>query len=155
LNSIERQQEIINLLRFAPDYTSTAKELAEKLNVSSKTIRNDILQMNQQVKQPIILSKAGKGYELTSLAMNIETPVKEDVRFLLLSQMIEKQSVDIFDLADSLYVSESTLDRLVKELNIVITEQDKQLLIKRKNNQLFIKGEEVEKRKLFNIFLNQ
>jgi lichenan operon transcriptional antiterminator len=111
--------------------------------------------MNQQVKQPIILSKAGKGYELTSLAMNIETPVKEDVRFLLLSQMIEKQSVDIFDLADSLYVSESTLDRLVKELNIVITEQDKQLLIKRKNNQLFIKGEEVEKRKLFNIFLNQ
>lgn len=58
-------------------------------------------------------------------------------------------------MADSLYVSETTLDRLISELNAVIKNRDSELTIQRKNNYVFINGEEEEKRKLFNIFLSQ
>ncbi|MCD5000932.1 transcription antiterminator [Enterococcus saccharolyticus] len=155
MNPLERQQEIIQLLQHTTNHTLTANELAAHLMVSSKTIRNDISQLNKQGDEPIIQSKAGQGFMLIRPSEVSVLPIKEDVRFRLVYHMIEKQAINFFELADLLFVSESTLDRLVRELNAVIEKQDKKLLITRQQNQLFIPGDEEQKRKLFNIFLNR
>ena len=75
--------------------------------------------------------------------------------FELLARLLDQKECDFYQLADEFFISESTLDRIVKELNTKIAKNDPQLLIKRRQNQLFIEGDEAAKRRIFTLFLNQ
>lgn len=55
----ERQRSLLEKLNDSQK-TVTAKALSEMLGVSSKTVRNDIVQINQSFSSTIIASKAGK-----------------------------------------------------------------------------------------------
>lgn len=154
----QRQEQIIEKLSFSK-LPLTAQQLSKELGVSTKTIRNDVQQLNAQSDQAIILSKAGSGFY-----MNIEKPSLENygmekdrsnIHFELLMHIIDQASCDFYELADDLFISESSLNQIIKELNDLIIHHNQHLIIQRKNNRLFIDGEEAEKRRVFTLFLNQ
>lgn len=154
----QRQEQIIEKLSFSK-LPLTAQMLSKELGVSTKTIRNDIQQLNGQAEQAVILSKAGAGFylnpETLSLLDRKKTMDRSNLHFELLVQIIDQTSCDFYELADDFFISESALNRIIKELNDLISRQDQSLIIQRKNNQLFIDGEEAEKRRVFTLFLNQ
>lgn len=154
----QRQEQIIEKLSFS-NLPLTAQILSKELGVSTKTIRNDIQQLNGLKEQAVILSKAGAGFylnpETLSLLDREKTIDRSNLHFELLVQIIDQTSCDFFELADDFFISESALNRIIKELNDLISQQDQTLIIQRKNNQLFIDGEEAEKRRVFTLFLNQ
>lgn len=154
----QRQEQIIEKLSFS-NLPLTAQMLSKELGVSTKTIRNDIQQLNGQAEQAVILSKAGAGFylnpETLSLLDRKKTMDRSNLHFELLVQIIDQTSCDFYELADDFFISESALNRIIKELNDLISRQDQSLIIQRKNNQLFIDGEEAEKRRVFTLFLNQ
>src|SRR5690625_7744513 len=61
-----RRKRIMELLEQANDYLLTSAQLSSELNVSSKTIRNDIKVFNSQLREYGIHIEAlrGKGYVL-------------------------------------------------------------------------------------------
>lgn len=154
----QRQEQIIEKLSFS-NLPLTAQMLSKELGVSTKTIRNDIQQLNGQAEQAVILSKAGAGFylnpETLSLLDRKKTMDRSNLHFELLVQIIDQTSCGFYELADDFFISESALNRIIKELNDLISRQDQSLIIQRKNNQLFIDGEEAEKRRVFTLFLNQ
>lgn len=156
----ERQKDLIDILTYSKKKLS-AKQLAQSLTISLKSVRNDIQQINQQFSVPIIHSKSGEGYWLedkeNQLLENLsgEQNTTYNVKFELFSRLLDANELNVNLLADELFISESTLDRLIRELNQVIQKRDPSLCIQRKNNQLVIQGKEEQKRKLFNIFLNE
>ena len=158
MNISHRQEKILEKLSLSQQ-PSTASQLSKELGVSSKTIRNDIQQLNQLSELPVILSKAGAGFFLNqknSLFQQTKIEKQSDNNaFELLARLLDQKECDFYQLADEFFISESTLDRIVKELNTKIAKNDPQLLIKRRQNQLFIEGDEAAKRRVFTLFLNQ
>ncbi|WP_429976169.1 BglG family transcription antiterminator [Enterococcus sp. DIV0086] len=79
----------------------------------------------------------------------------KNLPFDILIRLIDQKACDFYKLADEFFISESTLDRIVKKLNILIGKSDQRLIIKRKQNQLLIEGDEAAKRRVFTLFLNR
>ncbi|MGC6768272.1 BglG family transcription antiterminator [Enterococcus sp. LJL128] len=154
----KRQSELLQQLK-EHQTMLTADSLSKALGVSSKTVRNDIRQINTAFQPPVIESKAGKGYFLNDVNHQLDKLLTEaepqNLQFEVLNRIIDAQKTDFYELADEFYMSESTLDRMIKALNRVIAERDETLCIVRRHNQLLIEGEEEQKRQIFNIFLNQ
>lgn len=158
MNISKRQTELIKRLINNHDMM-TASSLSEALSVSSKTVRNDIRQINNMFQTTVIESKSGRGYFIQDPDHHLDEFLTEDepqnLQFELLNRIIDEQDTGFYELADEFFISESTLDRIVKELNRVIAQRDESLCIIRKNNRLLIEGKEEQKRQIFNIFLNQ
>jgi len=157
-NILFRQKKLIKCLSVA-EQPLTAKELAGTLEVSTKTIRNDIQQINLSLDNNEIISKNGIGFYFkkrldndTKLLMEKDRP---NILYDLLLQLLDNKSCNFYDLADLFFISESTLNRYIKELNNMLLKDQSTPPIQRKNNQIFIQGKEAEKRKTFNRFLNQ
>ncbi|GMQ73211.1 helix-turn-helix domain-containing protein [Tetragenococcus halophilus] len=89
----------------------------------------------------------------TQLQMENDSP---NALYDLLLQLLDHKSCNFYDLADLFFISESTLNRYIKDLNyMLLKDNSSSLPIQRKNNQIFIQGKEEDKRKIFNRFLNQ
>ncbi|WP_429976170.1 HTH domain-containing protein [Enterococcus sp. DIV0086] len=58
MNISQRQEKILEKL-YLNQQTFTAEQLSKDIGVSSKTIRNDVQQLNQLTERAIVLSKAG------------------------------------------------------------------------------------------------
>ena len=140
MNISQRQEKILEKLSLNQQ-PFTAGQLSKELGVSSKTIRNDIQQLNQLSEQPMILSKAGTGFyinrENNYLQQLTSDKQSTNLTFDLLMRLLDQKACDFYELADEFFISESTLDRMVKELNRLIAKRDQRLIIKRKQNRLF------------------
>ncbi|GFK23763.1 BglG family transcription antiterminator [Tetragenococcus halophilus] len=158
-NILSRQKRLVKYLAVAKQ-PLTAKELAGTLEVSTKTVRNDIQQINLSLDSNKIVSKNGIGFYFkkqldndTQLQMENDSP---NALYDLLLQLLDHKSCNFYDLADLFFISESTLNRYIKDLNyMLLKDNSSSLPIQRKNNQIFIQGKEEDKRKIFNRFLNQ
>ncbi|GAA5423300.1 BglG family transcription antiterminator [Tetragenococcus halophilus] len=158
-NILSRQKRLVKYLAVAKQ-PLTAKELAGTLEVSIKTVRNDIQQINLSLDSNKIVSKNGIGFYFkkqldndTQLQMENDSP---NALYDLLLQLLDHKSCNFYDLADLFFISESTLNRYIKDLNyMLLKDNSSSLPIQRKNNQIFIQGKEEDKRKIFNRFLNQ
>ncbi|MFR5525455.1 MAG: HTH domain-containing protein [[Clostridium] innocuum] len=94
----------------------SAAELSQLLHVSTRQIRKYISILNEEhVEEPLVIS-TNKGYKLSSTEQylryresgkhNLETP--QTRQNLIIQKLISsKNGIDIFDLAQELYVSES------------------------------------------------
>lgn len=153
----ERQLKLLHFLQERPD-PITAKNLANLLNVSIKTVRNDIYQINESFNRLSIESKAGAGYFITGDTDEIKETYSEEGTnhsFEILQELINRESYDFYDLAERFFISESTLDRLVRKLNEVIERKNKDWCIQRKDNKLFIGADESQRRSIYNLFLTE
>lgn len=150
------------LMHLSSDKYLTASELAERLLLSEKTIRNYIKEINQQIKeyQAEVISKHGYGYLLKVKDSNAYSklfasngdedehlPENFDERCeYIIDAIINHDSIAYIDeLADSLHVSEYTLQADLNRMRKILHQYKLKLTI-RNQNEIAIEGDEFFKR---------
>lgn len=143
----KRQQDIIMLLQKFSKSWLTAQKLAQKYQVTQRTIRDDISKIKQQY--PNLILSSNKGY---SISKNInkeelEHAYPEDRLTKIFLSLIKhsQEGVDIFELADSLFISESTLKNNIQQLKTKLPSNI--LKIEINKNVVKLNGSEHAKRK--------
>lgn len=116
-----RQRQILNYLHQTNEYV-TGVELSKWLNVSSRTIRNDVSSINEILNDSSIqiVSKHSFGYKIeTTNPADFQQIVRisqsfvskaERIRFIAFELCIKDEPIDVYDLSDSMFISKTTLD---------------------------------------------
>jgi|SRR5690625_2918422 len=154
-----RRKRIVELLEQANDYLLTSAQLSSELNVSSKTIRNDIKELNSQLREYGIYIEAirGKGYVLKAenkeglhdffqsytddISTRIPKTSEERTMYLLETFLYSTQYIKIDDLCEELFVSRSTLQNNLNSVRDILKKYD--LFLEQKPHYgIKIKGKE-------------
>lgn len=156
-----RQRRLLNYLQHKKDYT-TGKELAAFLEVSSRTIRSEVAAINLQLKTNGIQidSKHSHGYYLSAQARSWLLHQEKDsqsfltrherVRYIAYRLVFSDEAVNLYDLEDEMFVSQTTLEHdiaALKEKYLAGQDEESLHLIRTKNTIRFNKNE----RKLRNL----
>lgn len=156
-NLTDRQLDILRQLNRGKVVSSEV--LANKLHVSSRTIRNDIHKLNE-MHPNCIISIPSVGFELKDLDFVQEILDSENfgnqsnnIEFEILKEILSKAQVNIADLSEKVFLSDTALLKIIKKINKSLVEGNFNLSITRKNNHLFLVGQEEEKRKVISYFL--
>ncbi len=129
-----------------------AAELASVCECTTRTIRNHVAKMNKETANFIISSD--KGYQINLAqypaylnAKSAEELTKRNRAIYIIRELLENsgEGVDIFDLAEQLYISESTLKTDIQQLKKELAKSN--LLVKTLGDVFFLKGSEQAKRK--------
>lgn len=154
-----RQQHLLKQL-LGEQKPITGDRLATLIQVTSRTIRNDLTEINKLLDNKdagaTINSVRGQGYQLdvfneekfkyfirTVVEIDETVPVEPEdrVQFLVKKFLLSSGYLKIEDLADELYVSRSTLQNDVKDVKVVL-EKYHLKLSKRPNYGLKLSGKE-------------
>ena len=149
----DRQQKIIEMIASSKTNV-TCDDLIAKIGFSRRTILNEIKAINAQ--RTIILS-SNRGYLINEKEYSTMNPdnvlsVKEEHTLLRRLVMIPKQYT-FGELADKMFVSESTLNNMLKSMGPFLDKFS--LSIRRENNFVHVDGNEYNKRKLINYLINE
>jgi lichenan operon transcriptional antiterminator len=159
----DRKRRILRYMLASSSFI-TSDELAQKVGVTSRTIRNDIKLLNEDLHQYEIdiQSIRGKGYALSvknqekfqelmgkvSAEDMIVTPERpeskeERVVYIIKRLLLTHQYIKLEDLAHELYVSRSTVQGDLKEVKKRL-EFYNLVFLQKPNYGLKVKGEEVK-----------
>ena len=148
----ERQNEIIKLLN--QYHILSADKIAKMLNVSTKTIRNEIHKINSSINLNYIISQKGTGYLINEqIQLEKEYAIEQNIQYLILKKILNHDFYNFYELADELFISESNLQRYIKRVNEIIQKRNSSIKICRQQNQLYLNGTETEKRQITTYFL--
>ncbi|GGE27632.1 hypothetical protein GCM10011391_02590 [Pullulanibacillus camelliae] len=139
------------LKRHSTEGFISAKTLAELLGVTDRTIRHYIKVINNE--QPNVIESSRAGYRLrdktTKVVKRLEnTNHIDNRRFYILRRLIKSsdRGLDLFDLADTLYISDATVRADIAYLNHLVTKYGLQIV--QQNNRYVLIGDEKTLRKL-------
>lgn len=138
----------------------SSQTLAAKYGVSKRTIKSYIGEINQI--HPGLISSSNKGYKVDSDQINtfliheqqaIPQTQSERIAYLLKKLVQSNQPIYIYDLSDSLFISESTLRLDLKQVKEKLAKNN--LEINMIKDQLNLQGNEKDKRKLMSWILHE
>ena len=157
-NLTDRQLDILRQLNRGKVVSSEV--LANKLHVSSRTIRNDIHKLNE-MHPNCIISIPSVGFELKDLDFVQEFLDNENfgnqsnnIEFEILKEILSKAQVNIADLSEKVFLSDTALLKIIKKINKSLVEGNFNLSITRKNNHLFFSWTGRRKKKSYFLFFN-
>ncbi|HAO6630757.1 TPA: BglG family transcription antiterminator [Listeria monocytogenes] len=144
---MDTQKEILAYLHKQENKWVTSNELAAFCECTTRTIRNNISKINEAT--PNLIRSAKQGYQINQripFELQTESDVTERKSKLLL-ELIKNSTkgVDLFELADILYVSEVTLKKDIQQLKNELKEADVQIVTSKDRIKLI--GKERAKRK--------
>lgn len=150
----KRQNMIMTIMNNQKDWI-VGKDLAKLLNVSDRTIRNDIAAINEFYADTMIESNIRKGYRIQGEKVKrfIEETKKEipetgeERRWLILKTLVEHNQVNIYQLADQMCISEFSLENDMNKIRKLL-DNYQGLKVIRQSNMLQLSGGEREKRHL-------
>lgn len=149
-------RQVLDFLDSQTDWVSS-KVLAQKLGISVRTVNNLVKSANQE--GPLILSSS-KGYLLDreqyakSGYGNTASPHPEDRISGLMKHLVYSTApLDIYELADSFYISESTLKNDLKKIKERF--DSFRLSLTFKKDTILCKGSESDKRRFIRSLLIQ
>ena len=151
----KRQNMIMTIMNNQKDWI-VGKDLAKLLNVSDRTIRNDIAAINEFYADTMIESNIRKGYRIQGEKVKrfIEETKKEipetgeERRWLILKTLVEHNQVNIYQLADQMCISEFSLENDMNKIRKLLDNYQGLKEI-RQSNMLQLSGGEREKRYLY------
>lgn len=152
-----RQVDIIKQLTKKTILTS--ENLANLLHVSSRTIRNDIRQINQVFPNSIrTLQSSGYTLDDHSLLQKIQNTYGfeesgDKTDYQVLKKILSVAEYNIDELSDELFISSTSLLRIVQKINQKLDHINLDVHIIRRNNNLIFIGTEEEKRKAVSHYL--
>ena len=161
LNLSLRQRKLLHMMQEQTTYI-TGNELARQLNVSPRTIRSDIVEINQNILpyEAKILSERSKGYlytaknpEIIQQLNQIDTAffTKEDrVRYLAFRLCLTDESLNLYDLEDEMFVSHTTLEHDLHSLKIKYVLSEPHIKLEQKKNYLTFEKDERKRRSVLN-----
>lgn len=139
-----------------------SKSLANKLNVSERTIRSDVGAINEDIKEydVQIVHRRNRGYgflfdnqssleklkkDLSNLnqQQSLDTS-SERIKYLLSKLLLSNLPIYIDDILDELFISSNTLNGYITELRRLLRNYHLQLF--QKDGKLMLKGDENDKR---------
>ncbi|MGG5314932.1 BglG family transcription antiterminator [Enterococcus sp. AZ072] len=149
----EKEKELVGFLEKKQTQWVTSKELAVFCQCTTRTIRNRVAKINQQTPELILTSHLG--YQLNPAIAIAEEGV-EDRKSRIFLELLKHSSdgVDVFDLAEKLFVSESTLKNDIQQLKKEITNDAIQIVFE----QDFVKltgPERAKRRYLISLLYNE
>ncbi|EHD1579774.1 BglG family transcription antiterminator [Listeria monocytogenes] len=144
---MDTQKEILAYLHKQENKWVTSNELAAFCECTTRTIRNNISKINEAT--PNLIRSAKQGYQINQripFEFQTESDVTERKSKLLL-ELIKNSTkgVDLFELADILYISEVTLKKDIQQLKNELKEADVQIVTSKDRIKLI--GKERAKRK--------
>ncbi|MBC2061009.1 BglG family transcription antiterminator [Listeria marthii] len=144
---MDTQKEILAYLHKQENKWVTSNELADFCGCTTRTIRNNIYKINEAT--PGLIKSAKQGYQINP-SIHLDVPTESDAaerKSKLLLALIKNSTkgVDLFDLADILFISEVTLKKDIQQLKNELKEADVQIVIDK--NQVKLIGKERAKRK--------
>jgi lichenan operon transcriptional antiterminator len=159
IHIVKRQKEIIRYILRKNTYV-TGKEISLALLVSDRTIRIDIKSINALED---IIHSTNQGYfiprEKIKSAKDIvdrkHIPVEQMDRtqYILKKLILSKSVLDIYDIAEELYISECTIEKDIKMVSNFFKEGGYKLAVKKYGEKFSLEGEEKEKRFLLSSLL--
>ncbi len=167
----ERVKAIIRILREADDYV-TSKELADKLDISVRTIKTAIkgLKMEIEAYGAHLEIKRGVGYRLHIVNEEAFLPISYRIQNISPQQFPHTQKersvyiirkllsldypIKLDDLAEELYVSRNTIALDIREVKHLMSNYDL-TIIQSNNNGIMVDGSEIQKRLCINDFFFQ
>lgn len=133
------------------------KELATILGVSDRTIRSDIVHINEFYKDVLIESNIRLGYKMNEnnfQSLDIEscevipqTP-EERCIYIIKELLFERNEINLTFLQDKVFVSGYSIDNDIKKIKKII-ESYESLQLVRSRNHISLIGREEQKRKLY------
>ncbi|GEQ50564.1 BglG family transcription antiterminator [Tetragenococcus koreensis] len=151
---------LITLLKSS--HAITGRSLSDTLNVSTRSIRNYVREVNR-LTQDKIIEGSDIGYILvdetvatklirSSRNIHQDIPQNEYDRYVyIVKKLLRNESINAFDLADELFISYGTLKRTIQYTNKQLIRWDVE--IKSVTDQLYLIGKETDKRKLFSYLI--
>lgn len=151
----KRQNMIMTIMNNQKDWI-VGKDLAKLLNVSDRTIRNDIAAINEFYADTMIESNIRKGYRIQGEKVKRFTEERkkeipetgEERRWLILKTLVEHNQVNIYQLADQMCISEFSLENDTNKIRKLL-DNYQGLKVIRQSNMLQLSGGEREKRHLY------
>lgn len=139
----------------------TSEQLAKELQISNRTLRNEIKEINT-VYPDLIYSIKSKGYELNKQHKDLPLLIHKDhlsvegnTEYLyIVKRILTEHEMDYYALADELYISESTLDKQIQSVNAIIARRSQSIQIIRQHNRLKLTGSEEEHRQIYTYLMN-
>lgn len=151
----QRQRKILEILS-RENGCITSLEISKNLSISSKTVQNEIVAINTKYGDHIIQSKKGRGYKLKDNFVissdDKQQVVSENRKIFIVKELVAQNVIDYYELADKLYISTSSLNKDIKELNDEISKKFNVCIV-RKKNKLYFKGDDVKKQKVIVYYL--
>ena len=116
----ERQKKIWNLL-LEREFL-TAGQIGEILHISDRTVRNEIKEINGELKKGIE-SKKGQGFsirdkeKLQEPAVSVQAEETENLEWEVVRSVLFEEDLTYLELADELYVSDTLLSKMISRIN--------------------------------------
>lgn len=154
-----KQEELINYL-YTHNEKVTANILSKALNLSIRTIKSYIAELN--MNYPSLISSSNRGYVIDKVKANSLLQYKDDIPqdyesrciYIIKKTLLEKQDyIDIFDLCEELFISYSTLKKDIYKMNTSFA--NFKITFSSENNKLHVGGSEQNKRKLINHVMSE
>lgn len=154
-----KQEELINYL-YTHNEKVTANILSKALNLSIRTIKSYIAELN--MNYPSLISSSNRGYVIDKVKANSLLQHKDDIPqdyesrciYIIKKTLLEKQDyIDIFDLCEELFISYSTLKKDIYKMNTSFA--NFKITFSSENNKLHVGGSEQNKRKLISHVMSE
>lgn len=154
-----KQEELINYLS-THNEKITANILSKALNLSIRTIKSYIAELN--MNYPSLISSSNRGYVIDKVKANSLLQYKDDIPqdyesrciYIIKKTLLEKQDyIDIFDLCEELFISYSTLKKDIYKMNTSFA--NFKITFSSENNKLHVGGSEQNKRKLISHVMSE
>lgn len=147
--------ELIRVIHEHTDWIE-ANSLADYFNVTTRTIRKHIKEIN--TSHPNLIISSYKGYKVNDSDYEYNKVETEDefnyrINYIMRKLVVSPDPVSVYDLADDLHISDSSFERCLKIVKENLGYFD--LSISRKRNQIRIEGKERKKRRLINYLISK
>lgn len=153
----ERQKKIWNLL-LDRDFL-TAGQIGELLHISDRTVRNEIKEINEELKKEVIQSKKGQGFSIGDKesfgrpAISAQVEETENLEWEVVRSVLFDEDLTYLELADELYVSDTLLTKIVSRVNRRMVRRYGAGTIKKQNSRLVLELGEEEKRNYYGVYV--
>ncbi|BCA84687.1 transcriptional antiterminator [Enterococcus saigonensis] len=155
----EKQKALIHYLVCA-DRAVSSTVLAKALNISPRTVKNYVKEIN--TLQSATISASNHGYSINQKAAHqllaqekdqeeVPDTFEKRVFYYITALLIHHQTLNIFDLEEDLFISASTIRADIRKMNKNFG--SKKLRFTVRNDYLEVVGEEKEKRKLVSLLI--
>ncbi len=147
----KRQKHLLVILKEADEWCKSSF-LAKNLKVTPRTIRNDVSCVNCEYKN--LIKSSNSGYRLNSglsLPIDVFSADKyagkdERISYLLSKLLIAHGKMNLYDMADELFVSYQTIEKDVREMELQLKHFG--LCMVKKAEWIKVEGSEYNRRKL-------
>lgn len=161
-----RQKKLLHTMQHASS-PRTSADLAGELGVSSRTIRNDVIKINDELTpyNAKIEALKSKGYifraedpKLVESLNQIDNAFfsKENrVRFLAFKLCQSEEPLNLYDLEDEMFISHTTLEHAIRDLTSAYSDNAPYIRLHRKRDYIWFEEDELKRRSVLNLLLRE